>query len=596
MDDSKKRNLVLALVLLLGGLGYYAYVTFVAPPPAQQAQPAGDAAQPTESPRRRGRWDDLDARAQERMPRIERAVLRGEGYEATIDNLGGGVAGFRLLGDDRFTLDGEPMNIVTTEERRDVWRPFRVELARVGVPDDATWEIEQVSEREVRLTWEGEGLRIVRTFTAGEGPYQIVTSTELTNTGARPKRTRLEIELWHYVRREEEGGGGFLGIGARSPKISHGVCAYDDEAVRVERGNLAPEGEPAVPHGYGAGDVHFAAVEDAYFVQAAAATGEPAARCGLFAHNLPEGGPFDGTLFESRLLYPWETVEPGQTRTWRTLGYFGPKLPAALDAAGHHLPEVVDLGFFSLIAGYLAKLLGFIHDYVPNWGLAIILLTVLIRLLLFPLTNLSFNSMSRMRLLKPEIDRINEIYKDDAEKKGAAVMELYRKHKINPLSGCLPMLLQLPIWWALYTSLSTNIELYHMPFALWWTDLSAPDPYFVLPLMLGVLMHVQQRITPTTADPMQAKMMMWFMPIMITVFMLFLPSGLCLYMLTNSALGIAQQKLNEMRLARQVPAAEQPAKPAASNDDEGPDEGGDDTSSNDPRRPKRKRVRRARRG
>ncbi|MCZ7678696.1 MAG: membrane protein insertase YidC [Sandaracinaceae bacterium] len=307
------------------------------------------------------------------------------------------------------------------------------------------------------------------------------------------------------------------------------------------------------------------------------------------------GSP-DGTLFEARLIYPWETVEPGQTRTWRVLGYLGPKMPAALASAEHRLPEVVDLGFFSLIAGYLAKLLGFIHDYVPNWGLAIILLTVLIRLLLFPLTNLSFNSMSRMRLLKPEIDRINEIYKDDAEKKGAAVMELYRKHKINPLSGCLPMLLQLPIWWALYTSLSTNIELYHMPFALWWTDLSAPDPYFVLPLMLGVLMHVQQRITPTTADPMQAKMMMWFMPIMITVFMLFLPSGLCLYMLTNSALGIAQQKLNEVRLARQAPAAEQPAKAAASNDDEGPDEGGDDTSSNDPRRPKRKRVRRARRG
>lgn len=596
MDDSKKRNLILALVLLLGGLGYYAYVTFVAPPPAQQVEQADDAAQPTESRRRGGRWEDLDARGEERMPRIERGQVRGEGYEATIDNLAGGVAAFRLLGDDRFVEDGEPMDLVTTEERRDVWRPFRVELARLGLPDDLIWDLEQVSEREVRLSWEGQGLRVERTFTAGDGPYQLWSSTQVTNNGARARRTRLEVELWHYVPRDDEGGGGFFGIGARSPKISHGVCVYDGEAERVDRGKLAPEDGPPAPHGYGADDVRFAAIENAYFVQAAAAEGEAAARCGLYAHNLPEGGPYQGTLFESRLIYPWETIEPGQTRTWRTLSYFGPKLPAALDAAGHQLPQVVDLGFFSLIAGYLAKLLGFIHDFVPNWGFAIILLTVLIRLVLFPLTNLSFNSMSRMRLLKPEIDRINELYKDDAEKKGAAVMELYRKHKINPLSGCLPMLLQLPIWWALYTSLSTNIELYHMPFALWWTDLSAPDPYFVLPLMLGVLMHLQQRITPTTADPMQAKMMMWFMPIMITVFMLFLPSGLCLYMLTNSALGIAQQKLNEVRLARQAPLTEEPAKPAASTDDEGPDEGGDDTSSNDPRRPKRKRVRRARRG
>ena len=248
-----------------------------------------------------------------------------------------------------------------------------------------------------------------------------------------------------------------------------------------------------------------------------------------------------------------------------------------------------------MIASQLGRLLSFIHQYVPNWGWAIILLTLLIRTVLFPLTNLSFKSMARMRQLKPEMDRINEIYKDNAEKKGAAIMELYRKQKINPLSGCLPMVLQLPIWWALYTSLSTNIELYHMPFTAWWTDLSSPDPYFVLPLALGALMHLQQRLTPTTMDPAQAKMMMWFMPIMITVFMLFLPSGLCLYMLTNSALGIGQQKLNEWRLSREPV----PQTTAATEPQDAEADGGDDpepSSSNDPRRLKRKRVRRTRRG
>lgn len=599
MDENRKRSLILLSVFLLLGLGYYGYLQLFGPEPERGAETSETAGSTRAAPRQapRGRWHDLDARGARRMPQIERARIRGEGYEATIDNLGGGVASFRLVGDQRFTEDGRPMDLVTTEERRDVWRPFRMQLARLGLPDDLVWNLEQVSEREVRLTWEGEGLRIVRTFTAGDGPYQLWSSIAVTNTSARAKRTRLELELWHYVRRGDEGGG-FLGIGSRSPKISSGVCVYDEEAVRVARGDLAPEGEPQVPHGYGANDVHLAAIENVYFVQALAPDGERAARCGLLAHNLPEGGPYEGTLFEARLIYPWETIEAGQTRTWRTLGYFGPKLPAALDAAGHRLPEVVDLGFFALIASQLARLLSFIHGFVPNWGLAIILLTVLIRLLLFPLTHMSFKSMARMRRLKPEIDRINELYKDDPEKKGAAVLELYRKHKISPAAGCLPMLAQMPIWFALYTSLSTNIELYHMPFVLWWTDLSAPDPYFVLPLALGVLMHVQQRITPTTADPMQAKMMMWFMPIMITVFMLFLPSGLCLYMLTNSVLGIAQQKFNEVRLAREEPPSASAAAETSDTDDQGPETGGDDDlSPNEPRRrPKRKRIRRARRG
>ncbi|MGE3636699.1 MAG: YidC/Oxa1 family membrane protein insertase [Sandaracinaceae bacterium] len=189
------------------------------------------------------------------------------------------------------------------------------------------------------------------------------------------------------------------------------------------------------------------------------------------------------------------------------------------------------------------------------------------------------------------MDRVYELYKDDAEKKGAAVMELYRKNKINPLSGCLPSLVQLPVWWALFTSLSTNIELYHRPLALWWTDLSAPDPYFVLPLCLGLLMHLQQRLTPTTMDPTQAKMMMYFMPVMITVFMLFYPSGLCLYMLTNSALGIGQMQLNNYRLSKAAPLVTSETDTSEADDDDAPD----DTDGADPSKPQKRRPRRKRR-
>ncbi len=590
--ELNKRSLWLAALFLAVGLAYLGATELFGPgaeeetapresPSAQESQGGDDA--PAVTPA---------ADPAEREARRQTGTIVGEGFRASVDNLGGGIRELYLTGDERFTEDGEPVNM-RAQTPRDRYAALQTHFARLGVPDDAVWDLEQVAPSEVRLSWEGNGLRIVRNLRAGDGPYQIWQTIEVTNTSQRDRRAQLGVSVYHYVQRDGEGGG-FLGLGGRSPRISSGVCVFGDETERIQRDALAPDDGPPIPHGYGSGNAQLAAVEDVYFVQAVASKGGAAQRCSLWAENLPNNAQAQGTLLEARLVYPWETIEAGETQRWETLGYLGPKIPSALEAAGHGLPEVVDLGFFALIASQLARLLGFIQQFVPNWGLAIILLTFLIRLVLFPLTNLSFKSMARMRQLKPEMDRINELYKDDAEKKGAAIMELYRKQKINPLSGCLPMLLQLPIWWALYTSLSTNIELYHMPFTLWWTDLSAPDPYFALPLALGALMHLQQRLTPTSMDPAQAKMMMWFMPIMITVFMLFLPSGLCLYMLTNSALGIGQQKLNEWRLSKE-PVPEAAAAPVSETHET--DDGDDDSSSsNEPRKPKRKRVRRTRRG
>ena len=153
--------------------------------------------------------------------------------------------------------------------------------------------------------------------------------------------------------------------------------------------------------------------------------------------------------------------------------------------------------------------------------------------------------MAKLRLLKPEVDRINELYEEDREKKGAALMELYRKEGVNPVGGCLPQLLQMPVWIAFYASLSSNAELYKAGFILHWTDLSSPDPLFTLPIALGALMFVQQKIAPTTGtmDPAQAKIMLYMMPIMLTSVFFFLPSGLCLYAVTNSVLTLIQQQI-----------------------------------------------------
>jgi YidC/Oxa1 family membrane protein insertase len=184
------------------------------------------------------------------------------------------------------------------------------------------------------------------------------------------------------------------------------------------------------------------------------------------------------------------------------------------------------------------------YSWFGNWGLAIIFLTFIIKLVLLPLTHWSYVSMRNLSAIKPLIDDINRRYNapEDREKKNQAILELYKTHKINPMMGCFPMLLQMPIWIALYQMLARSVELYHSKFFLWIDDLSQRDPYFVLPLVLGASMFVQQKMTPTTADSQQAKMMLYFMPAMFTVFMLMLPSGLNLYILVSTILTIIQQK------------------------------------------------------
>ena len=470
---------------------------------------------------------------------------------ATIDNLGGGLMHVELLG-ERYQQAESRLDLVSTTNEE--LRPLRIDLPGIGIPADAVWELEQESARAVRLRWEGNGVEVVRRIEAGDGPYQLWQTVRVKNLAPVARDTRFRVSTFHYVRREDEGGG-FLGN--RSPAMSQGLCRHDGDTERKEREGLTEE-----RHGY-RDAVEFVALENVYFVTALAPDGEQAEVCGLHATDRGnvDGEP-EGAVFEATLLYPVVEIPAGGEKIWRHLTFVGPKIPGALERAGHGLPEVVNLGTFAIIARAFTSLLRFIYGYVGNWGIAIILLTILVRIALFPIMERQFRSMAGMRKLKPEMDEINARFASDPEKKQAAIMDMYRRHGINPLaqlSGCLPVLLQMPVFFALYTSLSTNVELYHQPFTLWWQDLSAPDPFFVLPIAIGGLMFLQQKLTPTSMDPAQAKVMQ-FMPVMVTVFMLFLPAGLCVYMLTNSSLSMAQQKLNQMRTDRKdATAAATPA-------------------------------------
>lgn len=235
-------------------------------------------------------------------------------------------------------------------------------------------------------------------------------------------------------------------------------------------------------------------------------------------------------------------IASGEKKSVDFAVYFGPKNIDYLTSAGKNLAEVVDFGFFAFLSKPLHVCLKFFYTFVHNYGAAIVLLTVIIKLLFWPLTQKSYVSMKAMQTLQPEMKKLREKFRGDKEGLNRSMMELYKEHRVNPLGGCLPMLVQIPVFIALYKVLLGTIELRHAPFALWLTDLSVKDPYYITPIIMGATMFIQQKMTPSTMDPMQAKMML-AMPVVFTFIFLNFPSGLVLYWLVNNLLTILQQYL-----------------------------------------------------
>lgn len=233
-------------------------------------------------------------------------------------------------------------------------------------------------------------------------------------------------------------------------------------------------------------------------------------------------------------------VEAGGRGDYKVDLYVGPKNQSVLKELADYLDLTIDYGFLWMLAKPIFALLEIIHNVLGNWGWSIILLTVFIKILLYPLSAASLRSMAKMRSLQPEMARIKELHSDDRQKAGQEQMALFKKHKVNPLGGCFPMLLQMPVFIALYWVLSESVEIRHSPWIFWIQDLSAKDPLFILPLIMGASMYLMQKLQPTPTDPMQAKVFQ-FMPIMFTFFFIMFPAGLVLYWTVNNLLSILQQ-------------------------------------------------------
>jgi YidC/Oxa1 family membrane protein insertase len=495
----------------------------------------------------------------------EKCEIRGKRFTAELSARGAALVDYYTTGDPRYTEGGKPMELATVPgsapDRFDLhfdWRALGTNGTDAQVAYDVVdWRIEARDEGSCTFSYVDDKVKLTKTFRAGEGLYELVTRATIENVADRPRVHRLGVENTAWRTHAETDSH----LGRQSPFTTEVACSHD--GGKLERKSLSDFGpkdfeKPEFDTGWFMvrGSADFAATANAYFAQAIVPLEVPAApACGLqieerwYRDRYPDKtkDPAYGAMYRSRLIFPKKELAPHEHVTYEVGAYYGPKDRELLSKAfggQHHLSEIINLGMFAAVSKVLVMFLIKVHQVVGNWGIAIIVLTICVKVLLFPLTWKSIKSSIAMRRFKPQIDEINRKFKDDPQQKQVATMEFYRKNGVNPFGGCLPMLVQLPVWWALYTVLQTAVELYHTPF-LWFHDLSAPDPYFVLPVVIGGASFVQQRMMPQQADLAQQKMMLYFMPALFTVMMLFLPSGLGIYMLTNSILGILQQQAVE---------------------------------------------------
>ncbi|MGI9323410.1 MAG: membrane protein insertase YidC, partial [Pseudomonadales bacterium] len=375
----------------------------------------------------------------------------------------------------------------------------------------------------LRFTQE-DGTEIVKRFTFHRGDYLIQIAYEVTNRSPTDWRGGLFAQTKRNSQRPLSETNNVMGL---QPYVGGATRSESEPYHKLEFDDLA-EGSYKQPIADG-----YMALVQHYFVSA----------------WVPDGGEqvnYSARKLSNQDIYIFgyttgaSVIPPGQTGAFTASYYAGPKDQYRLGELAEGLDLTVDYGFLWWLAQPLFVLLTWIHGVIPNWGVAIIGLTIVVKLLLYPLSAASFKSMAKMRKLQPEMLRLKERFGEDRQKFSQAMMDLYKKEGANPLGGCLPILLQMPVFLALYWTLMESVELRQAPFALWIRDLSAMDPYFVLPILMGVSMYLTQLMQPEPPDPVQAKVFK-LMPIMFTFFFLWFPSGLVLYWLVNNILSILQQ-------------------------------------------------------
>ena len=377
-------------------------------------------------------------------------------------------------------------------------------------------------ELRVPFVWTdaASGVTVTKTFVLRRGQYRIALEYTVANRGSAPWTAASYAQILRDDKPVERSMFSVESYAFKGPAYYNGTKYFKIDRSKIADAELPRE----VTGGWIAGMQH-------HFVTAIVPAAGRAYRYSLKT---------EGDQYLLAVAGPSQLVAPQTEAKFAETLFVGPKLQAQLKTAGPRLDLVADYGRLTLLAEPLFWMLEQAHKIVGNWGWAIILITLLLKLVFYPLSESSGKSMAKMRVLGPRIKNLQDTYKDDREKLGRAMMDLYKREKVNPLAGCLPILIQMPVFFAFYWVLLESVEMRQAPFMFWIQDLSSKDPFFVLPLVMAGAMFVQYKLNPTPPDPVQAKVFM-IMPIFMSATFAFFPAGLVLYWVTNTLLSIAQQ-------------------------------------------------------
>jgi YidC/Oxa1 family membrane protein insertase len=513
------------------------------PEPARQAaETESQAATPTPTDLPTAPTEQAVAAAAEdiavQLPEGERVEVVTDVFHAVIDTRGGDLRQVDLLQYPQSRdKDSEPFRLLEESAQqlfvaqsglRAGAGPEPTHHAQFSV-DQTRFELDDGSEvLEVPLRWSnGSGVEVTKLYRFRRGSYVVEVEFQVQNQSgadwsARPYHQLQRTPLQQTSRFLYTYTGGVL----YSPEEKYEKISFDDMSDE----NLSRD----VSGGWAAMIQH-------YFL---AAWIPPADQTERYYTRALQGDRYVIGMIGAPL-----SVAAGEAKIGQTRLFVGPKLQHIMEEVAPGLELTVDYGKLTFLAKPIFWLLEKIHTLVGNWGWSIIFLTMLIKLAFFKLSETSYKSMANMRKLAPRLQALKERYGDDKQKLNQAMMEMYKTEKINPLGGCLPILVQIPVFIALYWVLLESVELRQAPFMLWLTDLSVADPYFVLPLIMGATMLIQQKLNPAPLDPIQAKVMM-VLPVVFTVFFAFFPAGLVLYWVVNNTLSIAQQYVITKRVEK----------------------------------------------
>ncbi len=528
------RRVVLATVLTLAvWMGYLEYVRRTAPPPprptpapvapAQEAPPPPPPAAPPPAPAVAPSIVPPPPAAPSRPEKIY--TWESDLYRAVFTDRGGRLKSLQLLHYAQSLEEGSPrVELVRVGEgagEAEARWPLGLRLYGATTLDleSLSYEAQQEGDTLLFSAALADGLRITKRYAFDPLSYLFSLEVEVHNDAGRPLPLGIGL-LWRRSIDEEDNKGRFEGHAGP-------VTLVDTEVERQDVEDI--EGERVLE-----GRLLWTGFETKYFLAALipSAGQQERARVRIWK---PEKG-----AVASELFFPPAVVPAGAPISQSFGIYTGPKAIRELETAGAGLEKSVSFGIFAFLARPLVWILNFFQTFVRNYGVSIILLTILIRIAFFPLATKQFRSMKEMQRLQPLLKELREKYKNDKERLNQETMQLFRTHKVNPLGGCLPILLQIPVFIALYQALLNSISLRQAAFVLWIRDLSAPDPTYITPILMTGSMFLQQKMSPPAADPAQQKIMM-MMPLIFGIMFLNFPAGLVIYWLANNLLAIAQQ-------------------------------------------------------